>query len=190
MNPRIFSLLSVLNDIKDAFQTLLDKPNKQPALLMMYAFIDICAALANVDGKTKNQDIFVAYLQTFMTPGSQRAMPPLQLWAARSALLHTFSPLGRLTGPGKSRPTFYYAWDEDKDRVRQSLEAHGYRDFALLAINDIKTTAIWTFNGFFRQVENDETFRSSVLRNSEHLLLNQNALAVERFMSWLDEVEA
>jgi hypothetical protein len=35
--PRAFTVLSVLNDVKEGFTTLLGKPNKHPALLMIYA---------------------------------------------------------------------------------------------------------------------------------------------------------
>ena len=75
LTARVHTVVSVLNDLKDAFITLLEKPNKHPALLMMYAFIDICAALANDDPKKTNQAIFVAYLEAFMTPGSKSAVP-------------------------------------------------------------------------------------------------------------------
>lgn len=186
ITPRTYTVLSVLNDLKDAFITLLEKPNKHPALLMMYAFIDICAALANDDQRKNNQAIFVAYLERFMTPGSQRAITPLQLWAARSALLHTFSPLGRQTRSGKVRATFYYSWNENKKDVRASLERRGYTDFALLSINDVKSIAIWTFNDMFRLTEQDEAFRSTVLKNAEHLLLTQNALAIENFLQTVE----
>jgi len=37
--------------LKHAFQSLLQDKHKTPALLVMYAYIDICAAPAN-DGKT------------------------------------------------------------------------------------------------------------------------------------------
>ena len=134
LSPRAFSVLCVMNDLKDAFTTLLEKKNKHPALLMIYAFIDICAALSSDGSEKTNQRVFRAYLERSMTPGSQRAITPLQLWAARSALLHSFSPLGHHTGAGKAPPTFYYAYPETKEDIRKSLVARGYVDFAVLSV--------------------------------------------------------
>src|SRR5688572_17572551 len=125
MSARHWTILSVLNDIKDAFLTLLQKPNKQPALLVMYAFIDICAALARKPSTKVNRNIFMEYVEDFATPGAKRVLPPKQLWQARSSLLHTFSPLGRESGSRRSRPIFYYAWDENKDQVRERLQRQG-----------------------------------------------------------------
>jgi hypothetical protein len=189
LDAKTYPILSVLNDIKDAFLTLLQKPNKQPALLMMYAFIDICASLGRSPGERSNQRIFVSYLEAFATPGMQRAIPPKQVWAARSALLHTFSPLGHHTGPGKEKPIFYYAWDEKKEDVRRALEERGYTDFVLLSVNDIKTIAIWTFNGFIMRVESDAQFRLCVLENAEHLLLDYRSTQVKQFFEYMESLE-
>lgn len=182
LTARTHTVVSVLNDLKDAFTTLLEKSNKHPALLMMYAFIDICAALANDDPKKTNQAVFVTYLEAFMTPGSKTAIPPFQLWAARSALLHTFTPLGTHTATGKTRPTFYYTWPETKDDVRRSLEARGYANFELLSVTDIKSIAIWAYNGLIIRIESDPDFQKRLLGNAEHLLLTQADLQVQRFL--------
>jgi hypothetical protein len=187
ITPRLHSILAVLNDIKDAFTTLLEKPNKHPALLVIYAFMDICAALSSSDPNEKNSEIFRSYLNEFMTPGAKRAIPPEQLWAARSALLHAFSPLGRHTGPGKSKPIFYYSWDEDASEVRSRLESRGYSDFSLLSVSAIQGIAIWTFNGMFSRAENNASFRTRVLANAEHLLLDYRTSRVEEFLRFLDQ---
>jgi hypothetical protein len=182
LTPRVFTILSVLNDLKDAFLTLLVKSNKHPALLMIYSFIDICAALARKDGPRTNKRVFTEYLEEFLTAGTRRTLPPAQLWAARSALLHTFSPLDDHTGPGKSKPIFYYSWTEKKDEVRRDLKERGYSDFTLLSVNEIKGIAIWAFNGMMMRVERDEEFRNRVVGNAEHLLLDYNATRVEAFL--------
>lgn len=188
MPPRLFSVLSILNDIKDAFLTLLEKPNRQPALLVIYAFIDICAALSNRQPEASNGDIFRSYLDEFMSPGTKRAIPPAQLWAARSALLHSFSPLGRQTKAQKLRPIFYFAWDEREQDVRARLRARGYTEFTLLALTDIKAIAIWTFNGMLLRAETDAEFREIVLSNAEHLLLDFRTTQIEEFFSFVDQL--
>ena len=164
LTPRTYTILSVLNDLKDAFQTLLLKPNKHPALLVIYAFIDICASLASGHDKKTSQQVFVSYLDESLTPGTKRVITPKQLWAARSALLHTFSPLGRHTGPDKSPPTFYYAAGEDRDSVRKNLKSRGYSAFTLLSVEEIAGIAIWAFNDMITRMERESAFRLRVIR--------------------------
>ena len=112
-----------------------------------------------------------------------------QLWAARSALLHTFSPLGHHTGLGKSKPIFYYSWNEKKEEVRRSLEERGYSAFSMLSVNELKGLAIWTYNGMMRRVESDSAFRERVIANAEHLLLDYRAYRVEGFLHYVDTLE-
>ncbi len=133
--------------------------------------------------------MFVAYVESFLTPGMNKALPPSQLWAARSALIHTFSPLGDHTGPGKTRPIFYYSWDENEAAVRRSLEERGYLHFSLIYVNEVKARAIWAFNGMMMRVEQDEVFRERVVRNAEHLLVDYNGSRVEELLKYVDAVE-
>ena len=189
LTPRTYTILAVLNDIKDAFSTLLEKRNQHPALLLMYAFIDICAALANNDITRRNSAVFIAYLEMFASPGTQRTIPPVDLWAARSSLLHSFSPLGDYTSRGKAKPIFYYSVREDKAAVELSIKARGHAEYTLLGIDGVKAIAIWCYNGFLMKLENDDTFRDTVVANSEHLLLTQDALTVERFLHHVDDLQ-
>lgn len=184
LSPRVYTILSVLNDLKDAFLTLLLKPNKHPSLLMMYAFMDICAALSRKESVRSNKKVFTDFIEEFATVG-RGSITPAQLWAARSAMLHTFSPLGHLTGTGKSKPIFYFSWTEKRDEIQRSLEERGYSDFSLLAVNDIKGLAIWAYNGMISRLETDSSFRARVIANAEHLLLDYNTYRVEGFLNYV-----
>lgn len=104
MQPRTITVLIVLGDLKNAFLSLLRDRCRNPALLNIYSFIDICAALAN-DGKAKNHDIFETYLKEFCTV-PWVACSPYDLWAARCSLVHAFSPLGHHTAkPDGAKPS-------------------------------------------------------------------------------------
>lgn len=189
MPPRFYTILSVLNDLKDAFLTLLQKPNKQPALLMIYAFIDICAALSRDPSKKSNSRVFMEFVEKFRPPSSN-PLPSSQLWAARSSLLHAFSPLGNHTTIGKAKPVFYYSWNEDREAVKRTLEGRGYADFSLVSINEIKGIAIWGYNEMIRRVENEPAFRERVISNGEHMLVDYAAFRVERFWRNVDATSA
>src|SRR5688500_17186336 len=108
MKPRTLMVVSLLNDLRHASVEVFERKHKNPALLLFYSFIDICAAIAQ-ESAASNREIFEAYLRRYSV-SSWKLFTPFDLWAARSALLHAYSPLGHHTKTGKAKPIFYYSW--------------------------------------------------------------------------------
>ena len=187
MQARTLTIVTVLLDLKNAFLTLLRDDRKNPALLMMYAFIDICAALAN-DGKTTNREIFETCLQNHAMM-SGKPFSTYDLWAARSSLLHAYSPLGYHTEKtAGASPIFYYAWPDRKEEMETTLRSKGYTDFILLNVEDIKWVAIDVINSLLRHIESDPVFEARFLKNSEHFLFDLQAFKLEAAWSMLQDL--
>ncbi|NPC57855.1 hypothetical protein [Caenimonas soli] len=179
MKARTLTALSVLNDLRHAAYEALERKHRYPALLLLYSFIDICASLACEQPTVNNGTRFKSYVNRYgHTSG---AVTVEDLWAARSTLLHSFSPLGRNTESGAARPIFYFAWPETSEAVRAVLDSKGYSDYLLLDVGHIKTISIWCFNAFWRRVQTEPDFEEVMLQNSEHLLkdLFQHGLEME-----------
>lgn len=188
MQARTLTVVTVLIDLKNAFLALLRDDRKNPALLMMYAFIDICAALAN-DGKTTNKDIFETCIQNHAMM-SGKPFSAYDLWAARCSLLHAYSPLGYHTEkPRGARPIFYYAWPDRKEEMETALKSKGYTDFILLNVEDIQWVAIDVINSLLRHIESDPSFEARFLENSQHFLFDLQAFKLEAEWSMLEELE-
>jgi len=187
MQARTLTIVTVLIDLKNAFLALLRDERKNPALIMMYAFIDICAALAN-DGKTKNKDIFEACVQTHAMM-SGKPFSSFDLWAARCSLLHAYSPLGYHTEkPGGAKPIFYYSWPDRKEEMEISLRSKGYTDFILLNVEDVQWVAIDVINSLLRHIESDAAFEARFLKNAQHFLFDLQAFKLEAEWSMLQEL--
>jgi hypothetical protein len=82
IQARTLTILIMLGDLKHAFETLLREKRKNPALLNIYSFMDICAALAN-DGKTENRAIFEWCLTEF----AMMAQKPFNIRSVGRAVL-------------------------------------------------------------------------------------------------------
>ena len=185
MQPRTLTVVTVLVDLKNAFLSLLRERRKNPALLMMYSFIDICAALVN-DGKKKNRAIFEACLQDHaMMPG--KPFTTYDLWAARCSLLHAYSPLGDHTEKG-AKPIFYYSWPESPEEMRAALKSKGYTDYVLLNVEDIQWVALDVINSILMRLDRDSAFEARFLENSQHFLFDLQAFKLEAEWSMLDEL--
>ncbi len=187
MQARTLTILTVLVDLKNAFLLLLREKSKNPALLNIYAFIDICAALAN-QGKHNNRTVFESYLREFCTV-PWVTCSPYDLWSARCSLIHAYSPLGYHSSKvGKAKPLFYYSWPERREEVEKVLRSRGYREFVLLEIDHLKRVAIDTFNSMHRRVKTDAAFEKRILSNAEHFLFDLQAFKLEAELSMLQKL--
>lgn len=185
-HPRTMTIMVELLELKNAFVFQLRDKKRNPALVMMYAFIDICASLVN-DGKKKTRDIFQSCVDTHAMMAG-KPFTSYDLWAARSALLHAYSPLGDHTKPGGAKSIFYYGWDDPRAEFEAVLRAEGYRDFILLDIEAIQWVAIDILNAIQRHIENKPGFEERLLKNAEHFLFDLQAFKLEDELSMLKKL--
>ena len=188
MQARSLVINTLLLDLTNAFLLLLERKHKYPALLNMYSFIDICAALAN-DGETNNRVIFERYVRG-LPMMSGKPFSPYDLWAARSALLHAYSPLGHHTAKSDAaRPIFYYSWPERREEAEGVLRAKGYGGFILLEVEDVKWVAIDALAWLQHRVETNAAFESRFLSNAQHFLFDLQSFKLESELSLLEELD-
>ena len=188
MNPRTLAALSLLNDLRHSAFEALGRKHKYPALLLLYSFIDICASLSEVPPAKSNSERFKSFLSKYALCHWE-LFRPYDLWAARSSLLHAFSPLGDHTDkPIGAVPIFYYAWPETEAEVRQTLVSRGYTDFILIDVQTISSLAVSSFNSLWMHIEQDTAFESIFLANAEHLLKDLFQHRLENELVLLDEL--
>jgi len=188
MNARTLTVITHLLDLKAAAFDLLRSRHRNPALLNLYTFIDICASLSN-SGKKQNRDIFESYLKTFSTFSKWERYTPYELWAARSSLLHSYSPFGYHTEKEKSpaRPIFYFSWPEKEAEIQLALEGRGYSNFLLLDVQEIKHLAVDTFNTMHRKIELEPEFETLFLKNAQNILPSLYHMRLEDELSFIQE---
>ena len=183
MHPTTATALFVLNDLRHAAMDALKDRHKTPALVLFYSFIDICAALSNNDPKKTNQNIFKDYLSTFYD-SQWPTFTSYDLWAARSSILHAYSPLGHHTQKlSGATPIFYYEHPEKREEADSEIKALGHTSFHLLRISDIKTIAIRSFNELWRRVEEDDAFEITFRKNASNILKDLAHLKLEKFFN-------
>ena len=188
MNPLTLSALGQLNDLRHAALDALKARHKYPALLLLYSFINICAAISDDTNTKDNRARFEDFLERY-SGFNWKSFTRHELWAARSSLVHTFSPLGNHTKPGKgARPIFYFSWPETESEVRVALEARNYSDFVLIDVQTIKHIAVGCFNAMWRRVEDEPTFEANLIENSRHLLKDLFQLRLEDELFLINEL--
>lgn len=188
MEKRTLSPLILLNDLRHAAMDAMRGKHKLPSLLLFYSFIDICASLAQEEPARSNRERFESYLIRYALTNWQ-SFTPRDLWAARSSLLHAYSPLGDHTSkPNGAKPIFYYSWPEDPQQVSEAIHSRGYKEFLLLDVTTIKSLAITSFNSLWNRVKNERAFEITFQNNAEHLLKDFRHMQLEDELSLLEDL--
>lgn len=188
MSPRTLSTLSIINDLRHAAFEALERKRKNPALLLFYSFIDICASLSTESPAANNRARFEFFLTRYALLNWNQ-FSAYDLWAARSSLLHAYSPLGNHTArTNGATPILYFAWPETKEDITEMATARGYSKFLVLDIQTIKHIAVSAFNSMWSRVESDSAFEESVLANAEHLLKDVYQYHLENELVLLEEL--
>jgi hypothetical protein len=109
-----------------------------PGLMLLYAHIDIAAALNRPASKSEvtRQD-FKNWVDEYLLPNSNLSCTADDLYAARCGLLHTYMAESKSSREGKAKQIFY-AWGTADDAILQGrLHSKGLDSIALVIHVDV-----------------------------------------------------
>ncbi|MDO9084258.1 MAG: hypothetical protein Q7U56_13355 [Humidesulfovibrio sp.] len=189
MNPHLFCALGVIDHIRLEALEVLKREHKLPALILLYAFIDICSSLAAEKKNQNNQERFVYALKKYVL-GGWDDYTPYDLWAARCSLLHAYSPIGdhAQKKENRAKPIFYYIYPETEEQFRTEVAALEYTDFLVLDMMDLKIIANDVFNGILIRAKEDSAFAAICLKNAEHILKDMRYIQLEKELNIIQDM--
>ncbi len=101
-------LLARLNEFTSSIRLVLDAKHTLPALVMLYAAIDIIGSLLRPESETDTKGAyFKKWVNEYMLVQSNVRFSAEDLWGARCGLLHTHSPSSMLSRKGAARQLQY-----------------------------------------------------------------------------------
>jgi hypothetical protein len=108
-------------ELVQAVDDLLQSQLRLPAMLVLYAGIDIMASLDRPESslEVKRSD-FVNWADKYLLPGTQLACSAGDLYAARCGLLHAYIAESRLSLEEKARQ-IWYAWGDASAEDLQAI---------------------------------------------------------------------
>jgi hypothetical protein len=94
-----------------------------PALMLIYSTIDVMAWLDHdEEAKDVTRSDFLRWTETYLLPDSDLGCTAIDLYAARCAILHSYSAESRLSREGRAK-TISYAWGTAKEETLRSAVA-------------------------------------------------------------------
>ncbi|HLY99293.1 MAG TPA: hypothetical protein VKT33_09535 [Candidatus Angelobacter sp.] len=102
------TILQNLRSVDEAIQHCLTKLQILPALILVYAAIDIVASLEG-DPTEGVQKSFTRWVDLYMLPNPKLECTALEIYSARCGMVHTLTADSNLSRQGKAR-IIMYAW--------------------------------------------------------------------------------
>ncbi|ELC7322303.1 hypothetical protein D7T48_01555 [Stenotrophomonas maltophilia] len=103
-----------------AIKLLFDQKLLHHSLVIMYSAIDTCGLLdAPVTQTEATGTSFKEWVKKYVLAESALEFNDVDLWAARCAVLHTFTPKSKLSQAGGARQLHYYTGDDSDAHIQK-----------------------------------------------------------------------
>ena len=100
-----------VDQLLTAVQLCIEQQLELPGLILVYSTMDTLGWLYSNDPNAHISDNFKRWVSGYMTNRGVLRCTPDDLWGARCALLHTFTPDSKLSTRGRARK-LCYAWGD------------------------------------------------------------------------------
>ncbi len=133
-----------------------------PALLVLYAGIDIMAWLDRPSGQADVQRRdFIAWVEKYLLPDSGLPCNPVDLFAARCGLLHSYTSHSRLSREGNARQIFYAFGPAQPENLQSLIDTAGTIPAVAVQLEKL-------LDAFRRGIER---FKDALFRDTQHAAL-------------------
>ena len=130
------TLIQTLLQLVEAIILCTDHKLQLPALMLLYAGVDISGWLASPDQQSTRAS-FTDWVDKYLLPSKPLPCTALELYAARCGLLHTYTAESNLASAGKARQ-IAYAWGDAQARdLQKTIDLEGRTDLVALHVSDL-----------------------------------------------------
>lgn len=148
-------------DLATGIRHCLDHQLPLPALLLIYAGIDIMGSLGRPIGTKAGKNIgktFKSWAATYLEPEQKLGCSAADLWAARNGLLHTYGPHSQLVRNRQAKRIIYAWGSADIDPLNEVIRERP---------DDIPTVAVHVQTLFWAFVEGMHAFVAALGEDPE-----------------------
>jgi len=126
-----------LNNIIKSIELCLNAKLQISSLILLYSGIDIIAWLNRpVSKEFANKEDFIRWVDDYLLPNSNIKYEAINLYAARCAIIHSYSFSSRLSEEGKAKE-IYYAWGNANAKLLQNdIDGRSKKSAIAIHIND------------------------------------------------------
>ena len=151
----------LISAVPKAFQ----RQQSLPGLILLYASIDILAALTRpIDQADTTSDQFKNWVRTYLLPGSSLNCSEDELWSARCGVLHTLSDKTKLTRAAKVWRVCYVNKEALVKVLQAKCDAQNLCT-RIVCYPDLVTAFLTAVSRFVTKVESDTVLKKCVMHH-------------------------
>lgn len=168
LNENIFNHIS-------AIELCLKNHHRMPALILIYSGIDIFASLSCESGKNKaTRSDFKEWCDKYLLPNYESECTAADIYAARCAIVHTYTSKSSLSESGGARE-IVYAWGNRKpETLQQAIGLTTFKNTLVLHIDNLFEAFRVGVAAFLDEVNKQPELTNLVSERSRKLFKNQN----------------
>lgn len=180
------SFYNHMNDLIESIEDCARKCRILPCLTLLYSGIDVMASLDSEPGK-HNRTSFVSWVDTYLLKNRSIGCTPLDLYAARCGVVHTFTADSSLYREGKAKK-IAYAWGLGSvDDLRRTMDALGAQhDWRCVHTRDLIDAFRNGVANHLKYIENNPAAKERFSRASGLWFSNVDGADVNDFLNELD----
>mgnify|MGYP001581182217 CR=1 FL=1 len=162
--------IELLLSIQKCFESAKDL--RTPGLILIYATIDIMGSLERPEGRDQSsKEDFRAWADKYVIGNARLECTSLDLYAARCAIVHTFTANTKLVRSGRA-VRILYSWGQKGTRYHNwRMELGGIPSF-MIHVDTFYAGLALGVGAFREDVARDERLAKMVYRRADNLIVN------------------
>ncbi len=165
----------------EAVEDCLEKRRVMPSLVLLYTAIDVVASLERRHDEGTRAS-FTRWVDSYLLNRRSLGCTPLELYAARCGVLHTFTAESDLSRAGKTREVVY-AWGNQKKEDLQEAIRLTNRDWVALHVGDLIDAFREALLLYVEEIEKDPGRQKLVEKRAGVWLTNMNPELLHKFLA-------
>ncbi len=163
-----------INQLLDTIDSVIREGAILPGLILIYSGIDIMAWLNRDNTNQGNQrSYFKNWVNNYLLPDSGLNCNADDLYAARCAILHTYTSESDLSKDGKARKIFYACGPTDGDKLQQYINISSESGKTIVLHVDTLNNAFKNaFKYFNRALNKNQSLSKLVSKRSDKYLVS------------------
>ena len=182
------ALEKILDNIIKSIELCLNAKLQISSLILLYSGIDIIAWLNRPASKERvTRKDFIRWVDDYLSPNINIKYEAIDLYAARCAIVHSYSFSSRLSKKGEAKE-IYYSWGKANIKSLQNdIDRRSKKSAVAIHINDLLKAFKEGIEKFKLSIKNDKEKEKIVCGRANKYFFNNNR---DRHLFFLDITSA
>jgi hypothetical protein len=182
MEHKLIAALSKhMLDLHDAIEDSYGKSRYMPCLVLLYSAIDVAASLERSSGRGVG-DRFQKWVDRYMLRNGSLSCSAVDLYAARCAVIHTYTPESDLSQTGKARVIAYAFGLAELEKLNNASTFAGQNRQINVHARVLIDAFYEGFGIYLKEIEADKTRLAEVQQSAGLWMVSMDPKVIDNYL--------